>query len=40
VRDQQARLINPPVSINELLVTFEQLGLSETVAELRRLMEG
>jgi hypothetical protein len=30
VRDQQARLINPPVSMNELLVTFEQLGLSET----------
>jgi hypothetical protein len=30
VRDQQARLINPPVSMNELLVTFEQLGLSES----------
>ena len=40
VRDQQARLINPPVSMNELFAIFEQLGLAETVAELRRLMEG
>ena len=39
VRDQQARLINPPVSMNELFAIFEQLGLVETVAELRRLME-
>jgi hypothetical protein len=40
VRDQQSRLINPPVSMNELFAIFEQLGLAETVAELRRLIEG
>jgi len=39
VRDQQVRLINPPVSMSELLAQFEQIGLVETVAELRRLME-
>jgi hypothetical protein len=39
VRDQQGRLINPPVSMTELFAIFEQLGLVETVAELRRLME-
>lgn len=39
VRDQQARLINPPVSMSELLAQFEQIGLVETVAELRRLMD-
>ena len=38
VRDQQARLINPPVSMGELLALFERLGLAETVIELRRLM--
>jgi hypothetical protein len=38
VRDQQARLINPPVSMGELLALFERLGLTETVIELRRLM--
>jgi len=40
VCDQQARLINPPVSMKELFAIFEQLGLAETVAELRRLMAG
>jgi hypothetical protein len=39
VRDQQVRLINPPVSMNELFAIFEQLGLAETVAELRRLID-
>ena len=39
VRDQQVRLINPPVSMSELLAQFEQIGLVETVAELRRLMD-
>jgi predicted nucleic acid-binding protein len=39
VRDQQARLINPPVSMPELLALFERQQLIETVAELRRLIE-
>ncbi len=39
VRDQQTRLVNPPISMTELFAIFEQLGLAETVAELRRLME-
>lgn len=38
VRDQQARLVNPPVSMAELLSAFERLGLVETILELRRLM--
>jgi hypothetical protein len=37
---EAARLINPPVSMNELFAIFEQLGLAETVAELRQLMQG
>jgi predicted nucleic acid-binding protein len=38
VRDQQERLTNPPVTMGDLLSTFERLGLVETVLELRRLM--
>jgi hypothetical protein len=37
VRDQAASLVNPPVSMAELLGIFERIGLHETVAELRRL---
>jgi hypothetical protein len=33
-------LKNPPVSMSELLATLERQGLVQTVAELRRLMEG
>lgn len=40
VRDQQAALIRPPVAMPELLALFERLGLTETVAELRRQMGG
>jgi hypothetical protein len=40
VRDQQERLTNPPVSMNDLPITFERLGLVETVLELRQLMVG
>ena len=36
VRDQQAALVNPRVSMQELLGLFERLGLVETVPELRR----
>lgn len=39
VNEQQSRLVNPPVSIGELLTQFEQIGLTETVTELRRLMD-
>ncbi len=38
VREQQATLSRPPVSIAELLALLERLGLAETVAELRRQM--
>jgi hypothetical protein len=38
VRQQQADLINPPVSMPDLLAIFERLGLMETVTELRRLL--
>jgi hypothetical protein len=38
VREQQARLRKPPVSMADLLSLFERLGLIETVAELRREM--
>lgn len=38
VRSQQARLINPPVPMPELLALFERLELVETVNELRRLI--
>lgn len=40
VRDQQAALTNPPVTMPELLAVFERLGLVETVLELRRLTDG
>jgi predicted nucleic acid-binding protein len=33
-------LKNPPISMHELLAIFERQGLAQTVAELRRLMEG
>jgi hypothetical protein len=39
VREQAAALTRPPVSVEQLLLTFEKVGLLETVAELRRLME-
>ena len=32
-------LKNPPISMPELITTFQRQGLTETVAELRRLME-
>jgi PIN domain len=38
VRDQQASLLNPPIPMADLLSLFERLDLTETVAELRRLM--
>lgn len=38
VRDQQVRLVNPPITMDELLALFEKLGLIETVIELRRLL--
>lgn len=38
VRDQQEALTRPPVTMTELLNTFERVGLAETVAELRRQM--
>jgi predicted nucleic acid-binding protein len=38
VQKQQARLKRPPVSMSELMGTFERLGLIDTVAGLRRLM--
>lgn len=39
VRAQQASLTNPPRSMREQLAQFERIGLAETVAELRRLMD-
>jgi hypothetical protein len=39
VRRQQLSLLNPPVAMPELLALFERLGLTDTVAELRRLLE-
>jgi hypothetical protein len=39
VRDQQASLINPPITMIELLAVFERLSLTETVLELRRLLD-
>jgi len=38
VRAQQARLTNPRVEMPELLVLFEKLGLTKTVAGLRLLL--
>ena len=38
IRVQHARLVNPPVTMPELLALFERLGLAETVIELRRLL--
>jgi hypothetical protein len=40
VRAQQASLKNPPLGMDRLLALFERVGLVETAAELRRLMEG
>jgi hypothetical protein len=40
LRAQQASLKNPPLSMDELLALFKRYRLAETVAELRRLMEG
>jgi hypothetical protein len=39
VREQQARLVNPPVTMPDLLALFERLGLIKTVIELRCLMQ-
>jgi hypothetical protein len=36
VREQQEKLVNPPITMAELLAAFERLGLVETVADLRR----
>jgi predicted nucleic acid-binding protein len=38
VRKQQAGLLNPPVSMADLLALLERLDLVESVAELRRLL--
>jgi len=38
VRSQQSRLVNPPVTVPDLLTLFEKLGLIETVSELRHLL--
>ena len=40
VREQLASLTRPPVSVGDLLATFERLDLAETANELRRLMGG
>jgi predicted nucleic acid-binding protein len=39
VRKQQASLLNPPIPMPALLLLFERIGLVETVAELRRLVD-
>jgi len=39
LREQVAGLTRPPVRIADLLVTFERLGLVESVTELRRLIQ-
>lgn len=39
VRDQHASLVDPPVPLPELLEIFGRIGLTETVAELRRLLD-
>jgi hypothetical protein len=38
VRKQQVSLVNPPVSMPELLTLFDRLGLTQTAAELRHLL--
>jgi predicted nucleic acid-binding protein len=38
VRAQQARLVNPPVPMPDLLALFERLGLPATAAKLRQLL--
>lgn len=38
MRNQQARLTNPPVPMAELLALFDRLGLADTVVELRQLL--
>jgi predicted nucleic acid-binding protein len=39
IREQVASLIRPPVTVTELLTTFEKLGLADTDTELRRQMQ-
>ncbi len=39
VREQQSDLVNPPVRMSDLLDIFQRIGLTETVVELRRLLE-
>jgi predicted nucleic acid-binding protein len=39
VRAQQSRLVNPPVTMPDLLALFEKLGLTESVAELRHVLK-
>ncbi len=38
IRDQQAALARPPISMDDMLALFERLGLIETVAELKYLL--
>ncbi len=38
IRSQQSRLVNPLVSMPDLLALFEKLGLTETVSKLRQLL--
>jgi predicted nucleic acid-binding protein len=40
LRDQQAALTRPPISMDEILGLLERIGLAETVYELRRMMDG
>ena len=39
IRDQQAALKNPPVSIEELFTILERLGMSTTTLKLNLLMQ-
>jgi predicted nucleic acid-binding protein len=39
VRAQQSSMTKPPISMSDLLALFERIGLAETVAKLRRLMD-
>jgi predicted nucleic acid-binding protein len=40
LRDQQAALTRPPMTMDEILDLLERIGLVETIAELRRMLEG
>ena len=40
LRDQQASLTRPPMSLEEILDLLERIGLVEAVAELRRVTRG